>query len=139
MTIKRGGLARITSETFTDRVRYCPRCESAGIRNQETILGKRIYTKEEFETYESSWHGKLPPDAKLWLQCRKCNLQIKRSDAIMEGELFSEIELGSPNIHALKKRNLKQHARDRLSIENLDPELKRELKGGSKLISYSKR
>jgi hypothetical protein len=137
LSIRRGGIGSITNTLEQIQIQHCPKCDSVGIRDQRTILGKRIYTKEELDN--SSWHGKLPPDHNKWLQCRFCNYIVHKKNVMQEGKLISEIEIGSPNIHALKKRNLRQHERDRLSVENLDPELKRELSGGKKLVSYSKR
>ena len=135
MTIKRPTIAPPINARSNQREipSYCPRCAANGIRSHETMLKPRL----DYFAY----------DREDWRQCYFCANIIGKPDIPKPGELTTDIE------PVRNKFNLKQddemdiprpkHRRgfnerlNRNESEIKDPELKRELKKGAKLISYT--
>ena len=136
MTIKRGGI----SEPISGQVRarelpvYCPTCAANGIRTQDTMLKPRL----DYFAF----------DAKQWRQCYHCGKIIGTPDIPQPGELHTDIQTIDNKFYT--KRETEQdipkerHARGfnarldgKKQQEIKDPDVKKELKKGAKLLNYS--
>lgn len=136
MTIKRGGMAEpISGNIYTKQIEpNCPKCK-------RFKLGLRVYKDEELIA------GQIPYDANQWLQCHHCGLLVPLHDIPKEGQLTTDIERITTKFTTQKESehyDKPKHRRgfnERLDREEeiKDPELRKELKKGAKLISYSER
>ena len=143
MTIKRGGIAEPISGNI--RIReipvYCETCASHGLQNK---LGPRIYKEEELVS------GQIPYDASQWLHCYHCNTLVPKHDIKQEGTLSTDIEridtkfstINRQPEHYEKPKHNRRGFNERLDIDRKqgeikDEDLRKELKKGSTLISYS--
>ena len=122
------------SEDFSHS--YCPNCESYGHYN---LLKERIYQDSELI------NGDKPHDSENWLQCYRCGLIVATVHAKQESEIVGikdvpETIYDTKRLtveHFIKPRKLKTINR-RLNRANLedDPDVRRHLEKGSRLISY---
>jgi len=137
MTIKRSGTVFISSQVSEDKkIKYCPVCERHKVKH---ILSKRVYNELELI------FGQLPHDHDKWLQCFYCGNIFLKDNVRQEGKLMTEIEIpkssmppGETGEHLPKPKH-RRGFNERLQQEPeiKDSELKRELKKGAKLLSYS--
>jgi hypothetical protein len=134
MTIKRSDTVFISSTVGErEKIKYCPICERHNVRN---ILSKRVYNDLELV------YGQLPHDHDLWLQCFACGNVFQKNRVRQEGKLTSDIEIPkSSSGHSEEKVEKPKHQRgfnERLQQEPeiKDPEVRKALKKGAKLISY---
>lgn len=143
MTIKRGGISEpISGNIFLKEIpAYCPKCAILHIQSK---LGPRVYTEEELIA------GQVPYDHNQWRQCYHCGTLVPIHDIPKEGSLTTDVERITTKFQTQRQDEYYKppaHRRgfnERLSKEKeddgiKDPELKRELKKGAKLISYSER
>ena len=138
MTIKRSDAVFISSEVgATEKPKYCPVCERHKVRHE---LHKRVYNDLELIV------GMLPSDHDRWLQCFHCGNVFLKDNVAQEGRLMTEIEITKPSMYRedehLPKPKHQRGFNERLSKkepEIKDPEVRRELKKGQKLISYSEK
>ena len=142
MTIKRGGIAEPISGNIYSRPipEYCPKCEQFGLRNK---LGPRIYKEEELI------NGQIPYDADQWRMCIYCGHLTARHDIPQEGELGTDIEKITTKFTTAKRepehyqkpkhrRGFNERLDERAKQGEIkDEDLRRELKKGANLISYS--
>ena len=136
MTIKRSDAVFISSEVGTEKPKYCPICEKYNIRHQ---LHKRVYNDLELV------FGMLPSDHDRWLQCFHCGNVFLKDRVAQEGMLKTELEITKPSRAGDEHLPKPKHQRgfnERLQKQEpeiKDPEVRKELKKGAKLISYSER
>lgn len=115
---------------------HCPKCEEQGVRNDKTVLRVRL--------------DYFMADKDLWKQCYHCGTLVPTHDIPKEGQLTTDVERITTKFQTQKEdEHYKPPAHRRGFNERLskdkeddgikDPELKRELKKGAKLISYSER
>jgi len=137
MTIKRSGTVFISSEVSDKpKIQYCPYCARFKLQH---ILQKRVYKDHELV------FGQLPHDHDIWLQCQHCWRKFDRRNVAQQGKLKVDIEIPNPSVplvetgEHLPKPKHQRGFNERLEREPeiKDPELRRELKKGAKLISYS--
>lgn len=143
MTIKRGGVAEPISGNI--RVKeipsYCPKCEHNGIRDQRTVIRERQYLPHELIA------GELPYDHDQWRQCWLCGTCIPTHDIKKEGSLDTDIPrittkfstaARQPEHYQKPKHRRGFNERDQRNEDDIkDEDLKKELKKGAKLLSYS--
>ena len=136
MKIKRSDTVFISSEIATEKPQYCPVCERHKIRHK---LHKRVYNDLELV------FGMLPSDHDRWLQCFHCGNVFLKDMVAQEGKLTTEVEIVKPSIYQkdehLPKPKHRRGFNERLQQEPeiKDPEVRKELKKGAKLISYSEK
>ena len=140
MTIKRSDAIFISSDISEQKTKrkYCPVCGLYNIRHQ---LHKRVYNEQELV------YGQLPADHNKWLQCFHCGNLFLKDNVAQEGKLTTEIEIPKSNIGQSEEEHLEKPKHQRGFNERLfkpedytkDPEVKKALKRGAKLISYEER
>ena len=136
MKIKRSDNVFISSEVATEKKKYCPICEHHKLRRE---LHKRVYNDLELV------FGMLPSDHDRWLQCFHCGNKFLKDNVAQEGKLTTEVEIIKPSIYQDEHLPKPKHRRgfnERLQKQEpeiKDPEVRKELKKGHKLISYSER
>lgn len=140
MTIKRSGIAEPINAKIESnpKPKYCPVCERHQQRNE---LHNRVYKEIELQ------FGQLPSDHDRWLQCYHCGNVFLKDNVRQEGRLTTEIEIPKSNIGHSEEEHIPKPKHRRGFNERLnkgeeeikDPELRRELKKGAKLISYSEK
>jgi hypothetical protein len=139
MTIKRSGIAEPISAKIdsNEKPKYCPVCER---HSQRYALHNRLYKEIELQ------FGMLPGDHDRWLQCFHCGNVFLKDNVRQEGKLTTDIQIpkasgssvGKPEHYEKPKHRRGFNERlDRGQEEIKDPELRKELKKGAKLISYS--
>jgi hypothetical protein len=143
LTIKRGGIASVSGNINRNpKPSYCPKCEQVGIKSK---LGQRLYKPDEFGNII------IPADHDQWWQCYHCGALIPRHDIPQKGELTTDIEVVSSKFHVKRESEhdvpKPKHQRgfnERLDLDkkqgdiaSKDPELKKELRKGAKLLSYT--
>lgn len=103
--------------------KYCPFCEKQGLLYS---LGARL-------DYEL-------PDAGQWLQCYHCGNTINTASVREQGHLTSSIEKSQyadpKQIKAIGKTKTKDRIRRKAFDYIKDPDVKKEIAKGSKLVSY---
>ncbi len=122
------------SEDFSHS--YCPNCESYGHYN---VLKERIYHDSELI------NGDKPQDSENWVQCYRCGLIVATVHAKQESQIagirdVQETIYDSKRLtveHFIKPRKLKTINRrlNRVNLED-DPDVRRHLEKGSRLIRY---
>ena len=127
----------ISGNIYTKEIpSYCPVCPLP------QRLGPRVYTEDQLIA------GELPYDRNQWKQCYHCGTLVPIHDIPKEGQLTTDIERittkfqtqkDSEHYEKPKHRRGFNERLDKGEEEIKDPELKRELKKGAKLISYSER
>lgn len=139
MTIKRGGIAEpISGNIYIKEIpAYCPKCHVGKLQ-------PRVYREEELIA-----GSQLPYDHNQWRQCYRCGTLVPIHDIPKEGQLTTDVERISTKFQTQREEgdeHYKPPAHRRGFNERLDqkqddgvkdPELKRELKKGAKLLSYS--
>lgn len=137
MTIKRGGIAEpINTNLHTKAIpQYCPVCERHKVRH---TLNKRVYNDLELV------YDQLPSDHDRWLQCYHCGNVFMKDRVRQEGRLTSQIEIpksGSRQSEHWEKPKHRRGFNERIERDDdiKDPEVKKALKRGAKLLSYSER
>lgn len=129
------GILDLSENEFNDNddeVRYCPHCEKYGFKE---IPGARIYPKDEPK----------PTDADQWLMCWECGNIYALHELSKESKIKNAVEtISSPfesgseflAIDSRKLRNKKRKEQQEHDYIN-DEDVKRELKKGHTLLSYS--
>lgn len=128
------GVIEFSDDEFKedDEVRFCPHCLDYGFKEK---LGPKILMPQE----------PRPVDYENWLQCVSCGTVYATHEVTKESEIKDVVEtIDSPfdsgveflGIDSRKSRNKKRKQDDDFDYIN-DEDLKRELKKGSKLLSYS--
>ena len=139
MTIKRGGIAEpINRNSKTFKIpSYCPNCGERKLRGSEQILKPRVFLPHEI------------PDPGRWMQCYYCGSIYPIYNVKKESKLTSDLQIQDnpfgkiqrdeeSDIPRPKHRRGFNERLDRNEPEIKDPELKRELKKGAKLLlSYT--
>ena len=141
MKIKRSENVFISSEVgATEKKKYCPVCERYKLRRE---LHKKVY---DLDDPNQCPFGQLPADHDLWLQCYACGSSFDRRNIAQEGSLSTELEITKPSIYRedehLPKPKHRRGFNERLQNQEpeiKDPEVRKELKKGHKLISYSEK
>lgn len=115
---------------------HCPRCKVGEV-------GKRIYEKHEL-----IGGVQLPYDANQWRQCHTCGYVIGKPDIPKQGQMTTTIEpikskfsFQRPSEHYEQPKH-RRGFNERLNRDQdivKDPEVKKALKGGAKLISYDEK
>ena len=140
MTIKRGGISEpISGNIITKEIpAYCPKC---AILHFQSRLQPRVYREDELIA------GQLPYDHNQWLQCYNCGVSVPKHDIPNKGELTTDIEpirskFSIENVNErLEKPKHRRGFNERIEREDdiKDPEVKKALKKGAKLLSYSEK
>jgi len=137
MTIKRSENVFISSEvSFSkQKPKFCPVCERHKVKH---ILSKRVYNELELV------FGQLPHDHDKWLQCFHCGNVFLKDNVRQEGKLMTEIEIPKPSMPLGETEHLPKPKHRRGFNERLqqepeikDPEVRKAIKKGTKLLSYS--
>lgn len=137
MKIKRDLMAEpINAKTTSNPLpKYCPVCEKHGVSKNK--LNKRIYKETELV------FGMLPHDHDDWLQCYHCGNIFLDDRVRQEGKLRTDLEIAKPSPRETEHWEKPKHRRgfnERLTDQNKDeikdPEVKKALKKGQKLLSY---
>jgi hypothetical protein len=142
MIIKRGGVAKPISGNIQTREipDDCPKCSEVGLRFP---LKQRVYLPDEFgQTI-------IPADANLWKQCHHCGYIIAKQDITHKGQLTTDIEKLDSRFQTVgtiatikdERKGIKrrgQNERERRGTDFIkDADVRKEMRKGAKLISYS--
>lgn len=138
MTIKRPTIGALYKEN-KEAISYCPDCAKG---NHKQMMEERIYQPDPLT-------GKtvIPGDANLWRQCHRCGLILPIYNLKREGRLKSELTIqqnpfdrGQTKVienNRIGKSNTKRGDKKGEWDYVNDPDLKIELRRGSKLLGYS--
>ena len=139
---KRSGVGLIGEDEYERIIReFCPSCESQGIK---ALLGPRIYFDEKGKRRQpdSDWQN--------WKQCTLCGQVIETYKIKREAHIVSEIELPESPFDSIGRitpigdykgkykrgENPRNEKKDLLDYVH-DSDVKKELRKGATLISYS--
>lgn len=135
MTIKRSGISEPISGNIKkkDIPTYCPKCNFGK-------LGPRIYKDSELIA------DRIPYDADQWKMCHHCGHLVPVYDIPQEGQLTTDIEVIDTKFRVNREEEHYEKPKHRRGFnERLQPkqdeikdeELKKELKKGGRLLSYT--
>jgi len=137
----KGGVSALTSHSDDkDKQRFCQRCED--LFQVHARLGPRIMPLDD----ATGKPKPKPSDYNLWLECRNCGTIYAKHETKVEPVLEPIVEaqtnpFGKSKIQGIEKRKKARgrgnNPRIKQREEIKDEDLKRELKDGSVLLSYS--
>jgi ribosomal protein S27AE len=132
----------IHSNEEREKTRFCSRCEEMfGVRAR---LGPRIMPLDETTGKPKS----RPSDYELWLECRNCGTVYAKHDTKVEAVIEPLVQtktnpFDKGKIRSIgQRKKVKRGSNPRLKVTTSrddikDEDLKRELKDGAQLVSYS--
>ncbi|MDP9197086.1 MAG: hypothetical protein M3O24_00785 [Thermoproteota archaeon] len=132
------GIGALHSKEDKEKIRFCQRCED--LFRVQAVLGPRIMPLDD--------PGKpipKPHDYDLWLECRNCGTVYAKHETKVEPTIEPVVDAKtSPfskstirGITNKKKRQRGTNPRINTRDEITDDDVKRELKAGRILVSYS--
>lgn len=132
-------VAAIHAKEEKERIRFCSRChEMFGVQAR---LGPRIMPLDE----TTGKPKPKPSDYQLWLECRNCGTVYAKHDTKVEAVIeplvqtkSSPFDKGKTNgVGKRKNKGRGNNPRIKTRDDIKDEDLKRELRDGAVLISYS--
>jgi len=136
----KGGIGALHSKEDKEKTRFCQRCED--LFQVQARLGPRIMPLDETTGNPKP----KPSDYDLWLECRNCGTVSAKHDTKVEAVIEPLVQTKTNPFDKGKIQSIGPRKKGkRGSIPRLkatrddikDEDLKRELKDGAQLISYS--
>jgi hypothetical protein len=132
-------IGALHSKEDKERIRFCSRCQD--MFGVQARLGPRIMPLDE----ATGKPKPKPSDYDLWLECRNCGTVYAKHDTKVEALMEPLVQTKSSpfdkgRIQGVRKRKNNgrgNNPRIKTRDDIKDEDLKRELKDGAQLVSYS--